>query len=103
MKIIYTYMANDGSFFSNEDECIRYEMNLILADTTLRVYKGNKRLKDLLSDDTHNYCTRVVVPDQDALYDLDVVKDYTGYYYGIDNVGTWKYNDENSSWERVGE
>lgn len=94
-------MANDGSFFSNEDECIRYEMNLILADTTLRVYKGNKRLKDLLSDDTHNYCTKVVVPDQDALLDLNMIKDYSGCYYGIDSVGTWKYNDENDKWEGV--
>lgn len=103
MKIITTYMANDGTFFYNEEECFKHEINLVLANTTLRVYKGNKRLKDLLSDDTYNYCTRVVVPDQDALYDLDMIKDYNGCYYGIDSVGTWKYNDENHSWERVGE
>lgn len=105
MKTIttYTYISSDGIFFFNEDECIKYEMNLVLDNTTLRVYKGNKRLKDLMSYDTYNYCTKVVVPDQDALYDLNMIKDYNGYYYGIDSVGTWKYNDKNSSWERVGE
>ena len=103
MEVITIYKSIDGHEFDYESECLEYEMKLLLTNTKLRVYKGNRRLTDLLSDDTYNYCTKVVVPDRDALYDLNMIKDYNGYYDGIDSVGTWKYNDENHSWERAGE
>ena len=98
MKEIHYFIAEDGTRFYNMYNCMEYELVQKLCKTTLRIYKGNHQMTDLLSEETHNRCTRVCVPDSKALEDMKTIREYTGFYGEIDAIGTWKYDDSSCRW-----
>lgn len=95
MKILY--IADDGKPFDNESSCVDYEFELAhphLKDIKAFDDEGNK-LGSIFSDDTYTRSTKVIVPNDEALKDLQDVVDHTGYccYGNIDSIGEWKYDE----------
>ena len=73
------------------------EPNLIVTDREGSKYLGSC----LLEDDVYNRSTKIIVKTQEALKTLLLVKDFTGFYYDVDDVGEWNYNEAKGKWEKA--
>ena len=107
MKVITIYEAFDGEQFDDEIDCLEHELILKEKTTTLRAYgKRNKRLYDLYKDDTYNETMKIVIPDTEALKMLMELQDYCGFCFDIpavaSSIGTWKYDEKEEHWKKVG-
>ena len=98
MKMKILYIANDGTQFEDEWECTDYEW--ILAHPHLKEIKflnaaGEPALSDPLDDITYNNTETVIVPNEEALQELQDLADYAGFceYKDIDSIGTWNHYD----------
>lgn len=94
MKVIY--IADDGKEFDNEDDCEIYEWKLKhmhLNEICFYDKDGNK-LYDAYSEDTYNNAERIVVPNENAVKELQEFARYTGYccYEDITECGEWYFN-----------
>ena len=105
MKHISYWESIDGLKFDDEIDCREHELSLILErEPNLIVIdrEGTKYLGPcLLEDNVHNYSTKIIVKTQEALGTLLLVKDFTGFYYGVDDVGEWNYNEAKDKWEKA--
>ena len=105
MRIVY--IADDGKEFDNEFDCEHHEWMLNhphLKD--IKCYdKDGKQLEDIMTDEAYNYGDKVVVPTEFALKDLHDLATYSGYCYfnQITGVGIWLFNEDENTYERVGE
>lgn len=95
MKTIY--IADDGKNFDDKFECKRYEWMLYhthLKDIKCYDKDGNE-LKDMMKDDTYNYCQKIIIPTSEAVKELKDLADYTGYcdYLQITEAGTWIFKE----------
>ncbi len=94
------YIADDGKEFDNQFECEHYEW--ILSHQHLKSIKcydkDDNKLKDIMEEDTYNYCYKIMVPTNEAVKELNDLADYTGYcYYShITEAGTWIYAENES-------
>lgn len=95
MRIIY--IANDGKKFDDELECERYEWILNHPHLkSVKCYdKEGKELKDIMEEDTYNYCHKIIAPTDESVEELNDLAHYTGYcYYShVTEVGTWVFNE----------
>lgn len=60
--------------------------------------KDDNILKDIMEEDTYNYCNKIIVPTNEAVKELHDLAHYTGYcYYShITGTGTWIYKENES-------
>ena len=99
MEQIIMYKARDGKIFENEDDCWKHEEDIIDKTTYLRVYKKNgERIHNLFKETNYNKSYRVVIPNESALSDVKQLYRWLGFYYGIDSIGTWYYDEANDKW-----
>lgn len=94
MKVIY--IADDGKEFNNAYDCESYEWKLghtHLNEICFYDKDGNK-LDDAYSENTYNNVEIIVVPNEDAVKELQELARYTGYCYYEDIVecGEWQFN-----------
>lgn len=94
MKILY--IADDGTSFEDEWECTDYEWRLAhphLNEIKFLNAKEIPLLSDPLEDITYNNTETVIIPNKEALQDLQDLANYTGFceYLDIDSIGTWKH------------
>ena len=94
MKIIY--VADDEKEFDNEFDCQEYEWKLKHPHlNNIKFYdKNNNVLDEIFSQETYNIVKRVIVPDEDAVNDLQEFANYTGFccYEDIISRGEWIFN-----------
>ena len=103
MKIISKYVADDGTEFDNEFDCINYEFyqKSKLFNINIKVYNGRKRIHgDIWTDDVYNTCTRVVIEDDYDLKFIKLIQDYCGFYIDINSVGVWKWDSEKQCFKK---
>lgn len=94
MKVIY--IADDGKEFDNAYDCESYEWKLDhthLNEICFYDKDGNK-LDDAYSENTYNNAERIVVPNENAVKELQELGRYTGYccYEDIVECGEWQFN-----------
>lgn len=108
MKIYTTYVANDGTPFNDEDECLEYETSLQLND-----------IKDIycFSDD---YCLIPLLKLRQKYDDIyyiyigenvskEKIRDFTNLYYDltgenigeIQSVGIWGFVNDACIWKNL--
>ncbi len=103
MKIIETYVAEDGTEFNNEQECCEYEEKLRaqpFADTALLFdAEGNKMSLSAVSFENATYIKAVT--DEAAAYMAKEFKDWDNPWWnsGIVEAGCWAYFGD--GWEPV--
>lgn len=103
MKIIY--IADDGSQFDNEFDCMDYEWRL--AHPNLKYIdfydKDNNKLNNVLSEETYTSTEKIVVFNANALKDLQELAEYTGFccYEDINERGIWIFDDEKGRFIRT--
>lgn len=102
MKVIY--IADDGTHFDNELECVTHEWFLThraINDIEFLDKNGNW-LGDFLSEDTYNNVMKIVIPNRAAMHDFIDLAQYTGFcaYADIDSMGTWVWDDKRSQFVR---
>ena len=106
MRIVY--IADDGKEFDNEFECEHYEWILNHPNMKyIKIYdnRTGELFDDIMTDDAYNYGDKVVVPTESALKDLNAWASCSGYCYfhQITGVGTWLFNEDENTYEKVGE
>ena len=47
-----------------------------------------------LSEDTYNNVETVIISNEQDVEDILKIYGYTGFYHGIDQIGTWVWNDK---------
>lgn len=96
MKVVY--IADDGKQFDDEFACIDYEW--IQKHKNLQSVKfydyDNHMLTDIFNEDVYGATTKVVVPDEDAVEDLQEFGEYTGFcsYEDITEPGEWHWDED---------
>lgn len=92
------YIADDGKEFDDQYKCEHYEWMLNHTHLNdIKCYdKDNNELKDIMEEDTYNYCHKIIVPTNEAAKELNDLANYTGYcYYShITETGTWIYEEK---------
>ena len=70
MKIVY--IANDGTQFNNEDDCIDYEWGLKNPEIyTINCFDWNgEKLVDIFRIHTYMYCHKIIIPTNKAAQQL---------------------------------
>ncbi len=98
----YLYKANDGTIFEDEYKCILYEFNLKIKDANIIILdKNGNKLNNIETKDTYNKAYWVIINNEVALDVMYDIRNFTGFYIGINCVGTWKYDDVNNEWNQV--
>ena len=98
MRVVY--IADDGKEFDDEWDCEHYEW--LQKHPHLKeikcYYKSGKLCEDIMSDETYNYCDKVVVPTDECAKELRDLANYAGYcYYShITEKGTWVFEENGS-------
>ena len=90
------YIADDGTEFEDEYECVAYDMELLCKN--LEAYDENFNRVDLGSAEY------LVVHCNDELDDIKKVCNFNGWtYYGLIEAGLYKYNNFYSKecWEKI--
>ena len=100
MKELRIYMADDDTQFNNKHDCLKHELETRLNTSPLKIYKDDIILSDLMSTKTYQESTKVEIPDKAALKDMLYLQHFTGFYYDIDSVGTWSYDNDNGKWNK---
>jgi len=103
MKHIEYWVANDKTRFSSEYECRKYEFQQELnANHTLRAVKGDEVYygEKLMEDEVYNSIESVIVTSKDDLKLIEKLWDWSGFFYNIDSIGVWKYDDYFNMWVR---
>lgn len=103
MKVIY--IADDGKEFDNEFDCQSYEWKLNhphLKDICF-YDKDNKVLGNIFLQETYETTERIVVPNKDALNDLQEFANYTGFccYEDIVGCGEWAFDIKKGTFVKV--
>ena len=94
MKVIY--IADDGKEFDNAYDCESYEWELNHTHLN-EIYfydKDGNKLDDIYSENTYNNAEIIVVPNEDAVKELQELGRYTGYccYEDITECGEWHFD-----------
>ena len=79
--ITYSYQAFDGTMFTDEDECIKYELSEKQKNLTLVMLDNEGKKIDDISEDGYTYAFYLIINSQ---ADIDYVKylaDLYGYYH----------------------
>ena len=92
------YIADDGTEFDNYHECEYYEFtskyprvqNIVFLDIN-----GND-VSDPMSEDGYSSVETIIVPDREAVDQLNEIGEYTGFccYEDITSAGTWKFDND---------
>jgi len=102
MKHVEYWIADDGTQFDDEIDCKRYELKQRLSQTTLQVINSETGIayegQSIITQKTYNECEAVIVKDDKALSDMKAIQDFTGFYYEIDSIGKWRYDDDECKW-----
>lgn len=102
MEIITIYKANDGTQFDNEFDCELYELNKLIMENPLKIYGDhNKRLKNPASSSTWGDAKRVIINTEKELETMKAIQEWTGYYYDINSIGTWKWSNIRETFIKV--
>lgn len=102
------YIADDGKEFDDRFECSHYEWVLNHPHLNdIKCYdEDGKLFEDIMSEDTYNYCQKVVVPTEECVRELSDLADYAGYcsYSDITESGVWMFeeNGTNGHFVKVG-
>ena len=103
--MITIYVADDGVLFYDEYECEAYEWKLNHPNLKdVHVFnKDGVEFEDIYSEDAYNYSEKIVVPNEEALRDLQELAHYTGYccYEDIDKVGEWVFDKKRDTFIEV--
>ena len=97
MKEITLYQAEDGRIFDNLSDCSLHEITERIKNTGIKMYDKNGKAfstTTYLSDDTYNNIETIIISNEQDLEDIQKIYDYTGFYYGIDRIGTWVWDDK---------
>ena len=95
MRVVY--IADDGKEFDNEFECEHYEWlqeHTNLKD--IKCYDENGILyEDILSNETYEFCQKIIVPTNECAKELKDLAEYTGfcYYSHVTEKGIWKFEE----------
>ena len=100
MKETRIYLANDDTQFHNKHDCLKYELEKRLATSTLKIYKDDTVLTDMMSQKTFQESTKVEIPDTAALKDMLYIQHFTGFYYDINAIGTWEHDNDEGTWSK---
>lgn len=103
MRVIY--IADDGKEFDDEFDCQNYEWKLNhphLKDICF-YDKDNKVLGNIFLQETYETTERIVVPNKDALNDLQELANYYGFccYEDINECGEWIFNNSKATFVKV--
>ena len=103
MKTIY--VADDGTQFDDEWECLDYEwkqQHTALSDVVM-YDRDCKRLTNLFSEKTYGDVYIIDVITEEAAKALNDLGEYTGFccYDDIKHAGTWKFNEDESTFTEV--
>ena len=99
-----TYIADDGREFDDEFDCLDYEWKIshpCLKDVCL-YDKHDKKLDNIFSEETYYIADRIIVPNENALKDLQELAIYTGFfcYEDIVECGEWIFDYSKEAFEK---
>ena len=100
MKEMRIYIANDDTQFHNKHDCLKHELEQRLINPSLQIYKDDTVMTDLMSAKTYQECNKVNIPNIAALKDMLYIQHFTGFYHGIDAVGTWTFDNDECIWTK---
>lgn len=91
MKTIY--IADDGTQFDDQWECLDYEWVLRhpLAKDIVLYNEDGEILNNLFDEETYEYVMKIVVPTDEAAYALRELGERNGWcsYSDVKTAGTW--------------
>ncbi len=90
------YIANDGTEFEDEEECVAYDMNFLCQNFETYDEDFNKI--------NFESATYVVIHSDEELDDIERVCEFNGWTYdGLTETGLFRYNSSyrHDYWERV--
>ena len=97
MREITLYEAKDGRIFDNHFDCVTYEVTEQIKNTGIKMYNKNGKAfstTTYLSEDTYNNVETVIISNEQDVEDILKIYGYTGFYHGIDQIGTWVWDDK---------
>ena len=106
MKKIISYEADDGTVFSNYDDCFNYELNSLIqrAKNNLVFFNSNyQRLNYSSVQDIINICHKskyIYIDDVDGTCLATTLNLAFGFYIPEKN-GYWYLNDFSDKWESL--
>ena len=106
MKKIISYKAEDGTVFSNYDDCFNYELNSLIqrAKNNLVFFNSNyQRLNYSSVQDIINICHKskyIYIDDVDGTCLATTLNLAFGFYIPEKN-GYWYLNDFSDKWESL--
>lgn len=108
MKRKTIYIADDGTHFDDEIECMKYDLTNAVE---FFVNEGDISFAD---EEGNEVTDPKVVLSGETIYQINIKTDLTlklvkdlnewnGYFFDIDSLGVWKYyTDRREGWYKVG-
>ena len=98
------YIADDGTEFDNEDECLRYESKIALSELGDRILFFDENRRPLeLSCDNYEKCFYIVIKDESAISHFISTMEDEGYSELPHSVGVYEYNTYTDKWVNLSE
>ena len=102
------YIADDDKEFDDKFDCEHHEWTLNHPNLKyIKIYdnRTGELFDDITTFDAYNYGDKIVIPTEFALKDLHDWAMYSGYccFQQITEVGIWVFNDNEKTYERVGD
>lgn len=114
MQEVIRYIADDGTEFEYEDDCLTYEWGIKTKGASYTLLGRNYEVLNNAESVSYEDCWYIFLPSEKSAQQINDVWDYNvigmeaprflwgKYYHDMPNLGLWAYEEDNNTWYHVG-
>lgn len=114
MQEVTRYIADDGTEFEYEDDCLTYEWGMKTKDTGYILLGRNYEVLNNAESVSYEDCWYIFLPSEKSAQQIYGAWDYQvigmeaprflwGCHYSSPNLGLWAYDETTENWYHVGD